>query len=219
MNALFNRIRQIYQNYGLVTLIRRALKFIVSFLFEYKKFYLFVHKVVKLNNESDWIPRIDNINMKILKATDDLDKLSEEGLDLSQVNIDQTVRRLTNGAFALLIFANSQLVYKSWEAFSEKAKNTFNDYPYKVNFNGGEVCGGDIWTNPKYRKKGLHAYASYKWEELLVERGIIRLKWIVDANNVIGQKATDVFGENKVYAKARYLRIFGLKFWKETLIE
>ena len=107
---------------------------------------------------------------------------------------------------------------------TEEAKNTFNPYPYKVDFSNGEVCGGDVWTNPKYRRLGLHSYAMTKRQEYLIEKGGRILVAISQLDNITAQSASakhharlNPHGK-EILKKARYVRVFGLKFWKETPI-
>ena len=117
-----------------------------------------------------------------------------------------------------MLFVNREFASVSWAAFSKEAKNTFNRYPYKVDFANNEVCGGGTWVNPKYRGRGLHYYTLRKKEEYLFRMGATKIRSITLSSNIASQRTSAGLGE-KLVAKARYIRIFGLQFWREKPVK
>ena len=176
-------------------------------------------QVLEYRNQADFMPKIRDVSFKIVETTQRLDELSDEGFDLSLLDVTQACYRLEKGAIAALVFVERELAYRGWLALTEEAKNTFNRYPYKVDFSNNEACRGDAWTNPKYRRQGIYSYAVYKREALLMDRGIKKMRGIMLTNNSVAQIGHDKVGGFGICAKAHYLRIFGLQFWKETPIK
>ena len=220
--SILTRIQQIYKNEGFLSLVKRAFKFLLSLPFEYKKFHLYITVLGKeKEEEADWLPRIKNFTYKDIEGSQQLKELLNQGFDLSLLDFPHALQRLENGAVVSLFFVDKELAYNGWLAFSEEAKNSFDDYHYKVDFSNGEACSGDNWTNPKYRRRGILYYAGYKRRQFLMKKGIYKIRWTTLAGNEAMHN--EVIKENKLgvyksrrYAKARSIRIFGREFWKET---
>lgn len=218
MSRLSRRIKHIYQNEGLLPLLKRLLPFLVSLIpFEYHNFYIFERHFEQKLCEADFLPKVDNLAVKIISTIEQLNELPKEGFDLSLLDMKKVRDRLGKGAMLYIAFVGSKLAYTGWSALNDEAKNSFNPYPFSVDFENGVVFGGDTWTNPVYRRLGIHKYVGYIREGFLKEKGVIKIKHITLSTNILGQRATSFRGGG-FYAKARYLRIFGLKFWKETLL-
>lgn len=218
LGMLINRVKEIYREEGLLATIGRILAFVVSpIIDEYSVLYVYEHTLTE-GNEADYLPKTQNITHRIIETVDQLDDLSNEGHDLSLLDIDQAHYRLEKGAIASLLFTDREFASVSWSAFTKEAKNTFNPHPYKVDFANNEVSGGGTWVNPKYRGQGLNYYTLYKKEQDLLNRGVTKHRSIVLSSNSASQKVKDRMG-NKLVAKAHYIRIFGLQFWRERPIK
>lgn len=222
LRTRFTRVKEIYQKEGLVTLLKRIYAFLLCW-FSYEKCTFYVHQqVFEHRNEADFMPRIQNFTCRIVETTQQLDELSKENFNLSLLNITQAYQVLERGAILTLIFVERELAYTGWTALTEEAKNIFNRYPYKVDFSNNEACTGGTWTNPKYRRQGLHHYGMYKRREYLLTKGIRKLRGISRISNtaVLGaHKKSLEQGVRRTYAKARYLRIGRVQFWKEIPIK
>ena len=217
LQTLFNRAKDIYQEEGLSATIKRLYAFIISAIsYENNVFYVYEH-ILEESNEADYLPKIPNVTHRIVETVDQLDELQNEGFGLSLSDIDQSRYRLEKGAILSLLFIDREFASISWAAFSEEAKNTFNRYPYKVNFANNEICGGGTLVNPKYRGQGLYYYTLYKKEQFLVRKGAVKHLSIALSNNIASHTAKIKMG-NKLLAKARYIRIFGLQFWRENSV-
>jgi len=215
---LLRRTREIYQQKGLYTLFKRIFASVLSMLsYENSVFYIYV-KIMQKRNGTDRIPNIQNVVHRIIETVEQLAELSNADYDLSQLDISQARYRLSRGAILYLLFVDRELAYKSWGALTEEAKKTFNRYPYKVDFEKNENCGGDAWTNPKYRRQGLAYYASYIAEQYVISRGATKFRSIVLSSNLAGQNSVAKTG-NQLVAKARYIRILGLQFWRERPVK
>jgi len=215
LGIIINRAKEIYRNDGLIPLLKNIFTSLISF--EISSFYIYERTLIR-GKESDFMPKIQNVTHKIVEIKQQLDELLNGGFDLSLLDITQAQRRLKKGAIASLIFIERELATTHWVALSEESKNTLNAYPYKVNFSNNEACAGGVWTNPKYRGQGLNIYSAYKKDEFLKEKGVTKQRLIVSSTNIAGQGATTKHG-SRLLAKARYIKVFGLQFWKETQIE
>lgn len=219
LSARFTRAKEIYQQEGLYTLFKRTFTFLLSWLsYEKSDFYLYEYRPGGMN-KADFFTRTHGISYIVIDTIQRLDELLNADFDLSLFDIVQARERLKKGAVLLLLFVNQEFAHRQWLAPNEEAKNSFNNYPYRVNFSNNECCIGDAWTNPKYRRQGLNTYIEYKREELFKERRIRRMWSLVRTDNIISQRARKKYGGGTIHAKAHYVRIGRLQFWKETPVE
>lgn len=218
MRRLFNRIRYIYQNEGLTALFKATLYQLRNLLpFELSTLFLLEHEYKFSDLDKMRLPSVDNIKFMIVSTEQELRELTTQGYDMSFINIHQVKHRLKNKAKISLIFVGSELAHFGWIAMNAEAQKVLSKYPFKINFVNGEAYIGDFWTNPKYRRMGFNAFGDYRREEYLLKNGVTKNKSIVLTDNVASLGAAAKHG-TKIYAKASYLRIFGLKFWRETPI-
>lgn len=217
LRILFNRAREIYQKERFFETIRRICTFIIWVIScESRVFYVY-SQTLREGSDTDHIPKIESVTHRIVETVQQLDELSKEGFDLSLLDINQSRHRLERGAILSLVFVDHELGNQGWLALTKEAKKSFNRYNYRVDFTNHEACSGGAWTNPKYRRHGLHDYASYEIKQFLIAKGAIRSRSIVLSNNIAGQRSTVKAGA-KLVAEADYVRIFGLQFWKEKII-
>jgi len=216
ISTRFYRAKDIYQKEGFTILLKKIFTSLISF--ENSSFYIDEFLLQK-RNEADFMPRIKNVTCRIIETTQQLDELLKDGLDLSLLDIAKARYRIEKGAIVTLLFVGRELAWRGWVAMTEQAKNTFNPHPYKVDFLNYEVCGGDALTHIKYRRQGLNTHGDYRRNEFLTGKGIKKIWSIALINNIASQGTHDKLGEHRRYAKARYIRIFGLQFWKETSIK
>ncbi len=92
--------------------------------------------------------------------------------------------------------------------------NTFEPYPYQVNFFNKEACMGDGLTIPKYRRQGLQTYARSRILQFLRAKGVVAVRAVVPTNNIAEQQSLAKFGMDR-YARARYLKVLWCQSWKE----
>jgi len=215
LTLLLRRAREIFQTEGLLPLLRRGFIFLIGYFFIYKCNYLYEH-TIKERNEADFLPKIQDFTFEIITNNQQADELAAAGLGFGSHHPNER-RGLEKGAVAFCFFINGDLAHIGWVAMNEEAKNSFDSLPYRVDFAAKQACTGGTWTHPQYRGKGLMVYGYFKRFEFLREQGIKSSRNGVGVGNIASQKTHARFGP-KVYAKARYLKIFGWKSWKETPI-
>jgi ribosomal protein S18 acetylase RimI-like enzyme len=190
------------------------IKKILSSIFQSFECYLFESKLIK-RNEFAFLPKISNFEVYIITAKKQLDELGQRGINLTMVDAE-ACSAIGKGAIAVFLIVNGELASMEWAVLTEEANKMINIYPLKIDFARKEAYASGSWTDPKYRFKGLHIYVYYKVYEFLREQGITTVKSIVATDNIAAQKAhTKFIPEEKVYARARYIRILGFKFWNE----
>jgi hypothetical protein len=212
---LLRRAKEILQTEGLLPLLRRGFIFLVGYFFRYQRYYLYEH-TIKPRNEADFLPKTRDFTFEIVTTTRQADELAAAGFKFGSHALNDR-GGLEKGAVAFCFFIDGELAHLGWVALNEAAKNSFDTLPYRVGFAGKQACTGGTWTNPKYRGRGLMVYGYFKRFEFLREQGIKTSRNGVEAGNIVSQKVHGKFGP-EVYARARYLKIFGWRNWKERPI-
>lgn len=178
--------------------------------------YLYESTLIK-RNEADFLPRVGNLTFKLVTKIPQLDELASAGFDLSQIDTE-TRSALEKGAMAGLLFVDSELASMEWAAMTEQANRAINIYPLKIDFSQKEAYASGVWTNPKFRRNGLHTYVYYKVYDFLRINGVKTVRSIVAIENIAAQKAHEKFAPHeKLHGRARYLKILGFQFWSEKL--
>lgn len=213
MGPFFTRARFVHHREGLLASLRKRLTFLL--VYEYFTCYLY-ESTLKKRNESDFTPKIKEFNLEILSTKQQLKQLVDAHFDLGS-DVPELEYRLETGAIGCLVFVKKELASMEWAAMNTEAKATIDNYPCRVGFANKEAYAGGVWTNPKFRGNGLHAYVYYRIYDFLRENGILKVRSIVAATNTAAIRAHEKFApEEKIVSRARYLRILGLQFWKET---
>jgi RimJ/RimL family protein N-acetyltransferase len=212
---LLLRAKEILQTEGLLPLLRRGFVFLIGYLYRYESYYLYEHTLEE-KNEADFLPKVQDFTFKIVATNKQADELAAAGLDLSS-HVINARQKLNKGAIAFCFFIDGELAHLGLVAMNEEAKNCFDSLPYRVDYAGKQACTGGTWTHPKYQGRGLMVYGYFKRFEFLREQGMKSSRNGVEVGNIASQKAHARFGP-KVYARARYLKVFGWKSLKETPI-
>jgi len=210
---LLSRAKEILRTEGLLPLLSRGFDFLARCLFNYGIFYLYEH-TVKERNETDFMPKLQNLTVHIVSTNQQADELAASGFDCRSYSVHAR-RRLDKGAIAVCVFVKQELASIVWVAMTDEAKKSFDSLPYHVDFANREACTGGTQTIPKYRRKGLMTYGYYKVFQLLGEQGIMTSRYAVRTSNIASRRA-DAKLDYRIYARGRYLRILWWQFWKET---
>jgi hypothetical protein len=213
MKNSLNRIKYVFKHNGLSGLAGHIFSFLAQRVFIHERYYLLEHRIGdKL--EGDYLPRIKDYSCQIITNIEEADKLVSRGFDFYSIAFN-TRRRLEKGAIACCILIGRDIAHAGWMAFNEEAKNTWNDFPYRVNFRGAEACSGGAVTLPKYEGKGLMTYGLCKRLEFLREKGITRSHTITAVSNAASLKVQAKLSY-KIYARVNYFKILRWTYWKET---
>jgi len=217
--SLFSRAKQIYGSEGLGSLLRRGLAFVLSLIFKYQTYYLYKDPLqgLRLPNEADVLPRVHDFAPKVVTTNQEADELEAEGFEFRSQVLNAR-EKLDKGAMAFCIFVGQELANIGWIALTQEAMDSLGELPCRVDFSDYEAYGGGMWTNPKFRKRGIHLYGMFKRLEFLQSKGIKAEHSVVAKDNVAPQKSNALGGMLPFpgpYAEGRYLRILWWRSWKE----
>lgn len=216
VQRLIIEAKTIFKEDGPVNLIKRGLVFITCY--ENKTFFLYECKIQQHDkaNEKVFLPRPKNYCLKIISSKEQIEDVIREGFDISYIAGDRRFKLINKNFLEFLVFVEKELAAIGLIAITEEAKNTFNPQRYKVDFANGEVCGGAVFTIPRFMAKNLVTYLVYSSCEYLAQTDKKVLKSIIETKNTTMQKIIKkVYPDCQVSTRAHYLRIFGLKFWRE----
>jgi len=212
---LRRRAKRIYQTEGLVSLVRQACAFFAYCLFEHRTYYIYLGDTedILALHEADFRPKIDAFVFKVVSSNEEADELEAHGYEFrSQVH--NARKRLDSGAVAFCIFVDNELAHIGWVVMTQQAKDSLDEPPYRVDFSNKEGCAAGIWTNPKYRRKGLSSYGYMKRLRYMLDNGIVTDRTAINTLNIPGQEyQTKV--SCSICAEGRYLRVLWWKWWKE----
>lgn len=212
---LLLRGRYIYRTDGVRMLLKRGVAFVAHCLFERRTCYLVLHRLENLIqvNESDLIPRADDFSLEIVASNDEADRLEARGLDFRS-QVWGSRRRLDRGAVAVCVFIGDELAHIGWVALSKEACDSLGEPPVAVDFSGGEGCRGGVWTDPKFRRLGLHTYGNFKRLEFMLDKGLVVARGAVAKGNTVALRTNEKLGA-EVCGEGRYRRILWWRSWKE----
>ncbi len=213
--TLFSIARNVFKKEGLYPLLRQGFTFVTGFFIQYAHYYLYEH-TLRERNESDYLPKIQIFTFKLVSSNREVDELVAEGFEDFRQYFINGRWGLDASAMAFCFFVDRELASIQWVAMTERAKNTFDPIPYRVDFASKEACIGGSWTHPKCRGKHLLEYGKFKIHQFLMEKGVTTLRSAVVVSNIASQRAVAGFNP-RVYARGRHLKILRRwEFWKET---
>jgi len=217
LSDLLRRMRRIYKTEGVTYLLVAGFRFMAGLLFKYQTFHLIEHTLEQTRHldEKDFLPKTDHLEWKVVATNQEADELEAEGFEFRSYAYFFSARKaLDKGAMATCIFVDRELAHIGWLAMTEEAKNSLNEPPIRVDFSKKEAYSGGVWTNPKYRKLGLHTYGNLKRNLFLAENGATRMYGQIARRNTASLRVTTKFNP-AVYGEGRYLKILWWKSWRE----
>jgi hypothetical protein len=217
VTTIMARAKQIHGSEGWVSLVRRGFTFMLYQLYEYRTYYLTEYKMENSRslNEADFMPRIRDFSFKTVNGNQEADELEAEGYEFRSYATNFDARRaLDMGAIAFCVFAGRQLAAMGWAALSQRAFDSLNERPIKIDFSNRDAFIGGIWTSPRYRRMGLRTYRTFKLRQYLLDKGIAMTRGPIAKENIpalMGLAKLDI----TIYGEGRYLRVLWWKSWKE----
>lgn len=223
LTVLLAEARHICQTDGFPELLRRGLAFAVGSLFFFGTYYVYRESIEELARElaeaeeDDFVPGIEGLALHIVSSNREADELEARGFRFRS-QVANARRNLEKGATAFCLFVGQELASVAWHAPNRDAQRSLGEPPYPVDFDKGEICSGALWTNTKYRRKGLRRYSRLNRIKFLRDSGV-RARWgVIATENVAALKSRADFGPSPC-AEGRYLRILWWKSWKEKPLE
>jgi hypothetical protein len=208
-----DRARDLARTQGLTALLKRAFDF---YVFHHGRYYLYEHDFSKVS-EAEFLPRVDGLTLEVVHSNDEADELAKAtGEDFRRWTLNAR-RGLDSGAVFFCFLVNGELAHFGSVAMSGEAMTAMGSLPVQIDFSDGLAYTGGTETLPKFQRRGLMVYGYFKRFEYLREKGFRASRNGVSVENVASQKAHARFGP-KIYAEARYVKLLGWEFWKETPI-
>jgi RimJ/RimL family protein N-acetyltransferase len=214
--SALTRVKNILRNEGTVALVRQLFSFAVHFLYQCETYYLHEHTMVE-RNEGDFLPKVKNYVVEIVRSNRDAEELAKKSYDLYSFSI-YTRQRLEKGAIAFCILIGEDLAHVGWVTMNGEAVITCEPFQQTVDFKNGEACTGGTSTIPRHEGKGLMTYGCYRRFEYLRELGIKKARNAVATDNAVSLRVHAKF-HPRIYAQARHLKILWWQSWKETPVE
>jgi hypothetical protein len=213
LRDLYGRGAYIVRTEGYGRLVKDGFDFLSRRIFVCETYYLHEHSLRELS-EAAFMPRFSDFEVYVISNLSQVQELASRGLDPRDFSAD-TLARLEKGAVALCVVVNGELAHVGWFAKTLEAKEACDKLPLRIDFKGGQCWTGGTRTLSKFEGKGLMTYGYFKRFQLLREMGMKTSRNAVKVDNTASLKVHAKFGP-KIYAKARYLRILGFRYWKET---
>jgi len=200
---------------GLRPFVKGMLEFIVGCFFVYREYWIY-EMPLQHALRSEFKPKLDNYDMKIIESSRQLKDLVSQGFQFG-IHSMHLENDLDKGAIVFCIFVGKELAFVRWVATTEESMKQRCGIPYPVNFSNKEVYLSWSETTPKYRRAGLFEYSYFKLAEFFVRKNKTIAKALVDRDNIFVQRAAAKI-DGKLCGEGRYLKILWWKSWKEKPI-
>jgi hypothetical protein len=210
----FKRAHHICRTEGLRGLLGRVYRFLVRRYFEYSTYYLYAKPVPRPEelNDAQPIPRADGLMPRLVSSNEEVDELEAQGFEFRS-HVPNARERLDQGAVATCVFVGKELAHIGWVALNQRALDSLNEPPYKVDFANKEAVGTGAWTSPRHRGKGLTNLGAILFHMMAHDNGIETRRYAIRKSNIpsikVQERVSDPCGEG------RYLRVLWWKSWKE----
>lgn len=219
-SILLGRAKNIWQEEGVVSLIKRAFLFLIG----YQSCYVYEKDLNEPSN-ADFTPRIQDFTLKLISAPQQIGELVAEGFDFSSApnivnfNPERKVNeisvenfnvkaRLDQGGGVLFCgFVDKALVHTNWIAMSKKAN--MDPYLIKVDWRN-EATMGPSNTNPEYRGLGIKTHVRSQMYQFLKEKARAKGRGTFDKRNIAQHKSEAKLG-SKIVGEGRRFKIL---FWR-----
>ena len=214
---LLKRTNRVYRTEGFFYLLHLGLKFMTGLIFKYQTYFLAEHTLEQVRHldAKNFLPKINHFDFKVIMTNQEADDLEADGFEFrSYAFLFNARKALDKGAIASCIFIGRELAHMGWVAMTQEALDSLKEPPIRVNFSKMEGYRGGVWTNPKYRKIGLHTYGNLKRHLFLANSGAIVSRFQVAKKNVAGLRGNIDF-RPRIYAEGRYMKILWYRSWRE----
>ena len=215
LTTLCNRATQAYRTGGLMSVLQGGYAYLRHRLLQYRTYYLYLDPVEYAAplSEAEVKPKMDNVMARIVHSNEEADELEAQGFEFRS-KVPNARKRLGEGALADCIFVGKELAHLGWIALDQRALDTLNEPPYRVDFSNGEAVGTGVWTNPVFRRKGFQTHAGFMFHKVLRENGVVARRSAIDKRNIPAIRSRSR-PDHGPCAEGRYVRVLWWKSWKE----
>lgn len=216
MNTLLTRARSILREEGVISLIRKALLFLMNYInafvgifFRYQTICIYE----KILDEIEPAPlKVEDFDLRIVSVPEQIDELLAAGFDLSFHSDMETHReRLDKGGILIYGFLGRKLVHTNWIALTKEAN--FDPYPFEIDWQH-EACLGPSFTMSEHRGMGINAFVYSEMFRILKEKGYSKAKFTIAKSNIEHRKSQAKIG-SEITGTGGLLKILRWTFWIE----
>lgn len=213
--VLFSRSKEIFQREGLLSVIKQVFLFLmksgIGSLFSYRIYYIY-EKTLNETNKIEFVPKIQNVTLKIIHTPSEVDTLIVEGFDFrSYSSLEDLKEGLSKGAILFGVFIERELAHTSWVAMS----NTTAIYDLvfqRMNYhNAGYI--GPCNTNPVYRGLEIYPYVLSQICKFLKKKEKSKALINTSKSNLPSIRGI-AKAKFKVCGEACYLKLILWEFWR-----
>jgi hypothetical protein len=197
-----------FRNGGIIYFLKKSISFVSLMAYSNTKAYVFEMEVS--DKKFNFLPKINDVTLKVLTRVDQYDDLLQEGFDLYSL-IDR--EWITEGTIPFCVFVGRELAHVTWVASNAKAKKNIESSPFPINYGQFEVVSGGSKTSPKYLRKGLYLYVYSEMLKTLRRWGKKKIKFTISENNIASRRALEKF-EPKIIGEIKILILLGCARFK-----
>jgi len=158
-----------------------------------------------------------DVVVHVIETREHVRKLVAEGYEDVMSTATQFQRRLDSGAVAVCAFVRKGFASIDWMAFSEIAKLSFDQHPYKVDFEKGEACTGGAFTVRRFRRRGIATYRFSREVQYMQERGCTIYRTAIREDNTPSKRGVERFG-GQVRQQGHFRRFLWWTSWGEAIL-
>lgn len=218
IKTLITRAKSVYQKEGTLPLIKKAVRYLVSFLYIKYEMYVFTRSLV-WQDAVNFKPKIDHLTSRIISTKQQLQQLINAGFDLGSLEVYFANKRLAKGCILNLLLIDRKVVWRGWIISTKVAQSAIKPCPYKVNF-PDEACLEDDSTELEYRNRGIAMYGRLLSRLFILDKGIKVIKSSILKNNKTSISVLQKEGLGYLTLNmGTYIKILGLGFWKEKPVD
>jgi hypothetical protein len=224
MQEFLTRVKEIRNQYGIKGLLEASTRFALSPIYKSESYYLYDLQVRSEYNEKEKRPSInmDRLSFRVVTSNQEADKLEGEGLSFRTYptyfnhNLTLYTKWLRYGAIANCTFVDSEFAAINWIITSQYTQKALKTPPVNVDYSNHMAFPRGAWVNPKYRSMELYRYTLRNRDRYLLDKGITKLRIIIQYTNKSGGEMVQATGAIKC-GRAQLLKILFWKIWKEYL--
>jgi len=126
---------------------------------------------------------------------------------------------LDKGVIIFCVFIGKELAHFVCLAVDSRCREAVDPYPYDVDFSNKEAITGKAFTVREFRRLGLRQYSGYALRKYCVQKGISRVKGVIEADNYAPLAVAAPHPHMTITARCRYIKLLCFKRFNETRME
>ena len=209
------RSKYIIKHTGFMSLIKRIMDYVFTFVFYYEVFCIRLHYIpdIRMLKEEDFKPAVQDCTIFIVSDNKEADELESQGFKFRS-QIFRSREALDKGGIAFVVFSDKTFASIHWIAFNTEVQMIMGEPPVKVDFTHGEAITVGARTLPEFRQKGLFSYTMYKTREYLDKKGIEKCWGLTVRKNIASGHVVEKFHPQFI-GYGYWWRILGIEFYWE----